>query len=74
MHSSGTGIDRENDQIEVELMELCLERGISYLGICRGSQMQKVASGGTLYQDFGIQLSKACPQNLCSATHIDYSN
>ncbi|KAF3438274.1 hypothetical protein FNV43_RR21035 [Rhamnella rubrinervis] len=74
MHSSDTAIDEEKDLIELELAKLCLEKGIPYLGICRGSHMLNVASGGTLYQDLGTQLSNTYPRNPRSVTHIDYSN
>lgn len=74
MHSSDTAIDEEKDLIELELVKLCLEKSIPYLGICRGSQMLNVASGGTLYQDLRTQLSETCPRNLRNVTHLDYNN
>ncbi|KAH7528157.1 hypothetical protein FEM48_Zijuj05G0042000 [Ziziphus jujuba var. spinosa] len=73
LHSSYTAIDREKDLIEFKLVKLCLEREIPYLGICRGSQMLNIVSGGTLYQDIGIELSKTCPQNH-NVVHMDYGN
>ncbi|KAH7847701.1 hypothetical protein Vadar_029240 [Vaccinium darrowii] len=49
LHASDTTIDKEKDTIELRLAKLCLERNIPYMGICRGSQVLNVASGGTLY-------------------------
>lgn len=61
LHAGDTALDKEKDLIEMKLVKLCLERGIPYLGICRGSQMLNVACGGTLYQDIGTELSKKMP-------------
>lgn len=73
LHSSDTSIDREKDSIEFELVKLCLEKEIPCFGICRGSQMLNVVSGGTLYQDIGAELSKTCPQGQ-NVVHMDYGN
>lgn len=41
---------RERDDFEVALTLAALERGLPYLGICRGMQVLNVALGGTLLQ------------------------
>ncbi|KAI8534449.1 hypothetical protein RHMOL_Rhmol10G0090300 [Rhododendron molle] len=73
LHASDTAIDKEKDTIELRLAKLCLERNIPYMGICRGSQVLNVASGGTLYQDIGKQLSSKLPENQ-RVVHMDYDN
>ncbi|KAG0494000.1 hypothetical protein HPP92_004994 [Vanilla planifolia] len=66
-HVSDTAFDREKDSIEFRLAQLCLARGVPYLGICRGLQVLNVACGGTLYRDVGKELRH-------SVKHIDYDN
>lgn len=44
-------IDRERDQVELELVRCFMEAGKPILGICRGHQVVNVALGGTLKQD-----------------------
>lgn len=39
------------DQQDMKLYEICLEKGIPMLGICRGAQFLSVMNGGKLYQD-----------------------
>jgi putative glutamine amidotransferase len=43
----------ERDAFEIALTRAALERGMPYLGICRGMQIMNVALGGTLVQDLG---------------------
>ncbi|XP_011021287.1 PREDICTED: uncharacterized protein LOC105123408 [Populus euphratica] len=73
IHASDTAIDREKDSIELRLAKLCLERNIPYLGICRGSQVLNVASGGTLYQDIEKEVSKKIRESQ-RVKHMDYDN
>lgn len=47
--------DPIRDRYEAALLELCMQRDIPVLGICRGMQVINVALGGTLYQDIGTQ-------------------
>ena len=42
---------RERDDFEIELTRAAVERGLPYLGICRGMQLLNVALGGTLVQE-----------------------
>jgi gamma-glutamyl-gamma-aminobutyrate hydrolase PuuD len=43
--------DPEKDEIELRLLRYALEKHVPVLGICRGSQLLNVISGGTLYGD-----------------------
>ena len=45
------------DGMESRLFQLCLERDVPVLGICRGIQLMNVLLGGTLYQDLPSQHS-----------------
>jgi putative glutamine amidotransferase len=40
----------ERDEFELALTRAALERGVPFLGICRGMQLLNVALGGTLHQ------------------------
>jgi gamma-glutamyl-gamma-aminobutyrate hydrolase PuuD/protein-arginine kinase activator protein McsA len=66
-HAEDTTYDTAKDSIEFELARRCLQRGIPYLGICRGSQVMNVACGGTLYADIEAELGD-------TVKHIDYNN
>lgn len=43
--------DRARDAIALPLVRACVERGLPFLGICRGFQEVSVAMGGTLYPE-----------------------
>ena len=43
-----TLLDPEQDEFEIELTRLALERGVPLLGTCRGHELLNVALGGTL--------------------------
>jgi gamma-glutamyl-gamma-aminobutyrate hydrolase PuuD len=55
------------DEIELRLLRHALQRELPILGICRGSQLLNVVSGGTLYGD--VQREKGSQR-----AHIDYEN
>lgn len=48
-------LDCERDAFELKLYRKAVEKDIPILGICRGSQIMNVASGGKLYQDVYTQ-------------------
>ena len=43
------------DELEFNLMDICYQKDIPTLGICRGLQIMNVYLGGTLYQDLKKQ-------------------
>lgn len=52
LFSSGSpGIDNARDELEFELIERAMRKGIPILGICRGAQLMNIHLGGTLHQD-----------------------
>ena len=55
------------DELEIRLLRAALRRKIPILGICRGSQLLNVVSGGTLYGD--VQKEKKS-----RLKHIDYAH
>ncbi|KAK7269803.1 hypothetical protein RIF29_22545 [Crotalaria pallida] len=74
LHPGDSAIDKEKDSIELSLAKLCLERNIPFLGICRGSQILNVSSGGTLYQDIEKELFGKCNEFHHGVAHINYEN
>jgi putative glutamine amidotransferase len=42
-------IDPDRDRLEIELVRALIEKGVPFLGICRGCQVINVALGGSLY-------------------------
>uniref|UniRef100_A0ACD5VDY4 Uncharacterized protein n=1 Tax=Avena sativa TaxID=4498 RepID=A0ACD5VDY4_AVESA len=73
LHPSDAAVDHEKDSIELLLARRCLERGIPYLGICRGSQVLNVACGGSLYQDVDQELPSHAAADT-SVVHMDYGD
>ena len=49
-HEATTGVARERDEFELELMRAALDRDLPVLAICRGSQVLNVARGGEIEQ------------------------
>lgn len=64
-HAETTGVFRERDEFELELMRAALERDVPMLAICRGSQVLNVALGGDLEQHVpdrvGTQIHREVP-------------
>jgi len=50
-------VNPQRDILEIALTQAAVERGLPFLGICRGIQVVNVALGGDLYTDIGIQTS-----------------
>ena len=48
-------IVEERDELELNLVEIVMEKGIPILGICRGIQTINIALGGDIYQDIKTQ-------------------
>lgn len=48
-------MDGDRDDLEIGLVKLAIEKGLPFLGICRGIQVINVALGGTLYEDIATQ-------------------
>jgi putative glutamine amidotransferase len=54
-HPCVSDVDTDRDRIEILLSLQVIQRGIPFLGICRGIQVINVALGGTLYSDIADQ-------------------
>jgi putative glutamine amidotransferase len=54
-HPKVGSVDDDRDELEINLVQLAVEAGLPFLGICRGIQVINVALGGTLYQDIATQ-------------------
>jgi putative glutamine amidotransferase len=52
---SSLGIDDTRDSLELNLVQLAVQKDIPFLGICRGLQLINVAFGGSLYGDLNRQ-------------------
>jgi putative glutamine amidotransferase len=52
-------LDKDRDQMEVQLVRWAFEDDLPVFGICRGIQILNVAMGGTLYQDIESQVGGA---------------
>lgn len=59
-HPRVYGIEPERDRSEIFLVRQAVEKGVPFLGICRGVQVINVALGGTLFTDLTDQLPGAC--------------
>jgi putative glutamine amidotransferase len=64
-HPATSGVIRERDDFELELMKAALERDLPMLAICRGSQVLNIALGGDLEQHVpdrvGTELHREVP-------------
>ncbi|MBW8012007.1 MAG: gamma-glutamyl-gamma-aminobutyrate hydrolase family protein [Chloroflexi bacterium] len=58
-HPEVTGVDKERDNMELQLVHDVLETQMLFLAICRGIQVLNVAMGGTLYTHIADQLPGA---------------
>lgn len=60
------------DALEVRMLEICLEKGIPVLGICRGCQIINVALGGTLVQDIPLRFGRSHRMPKGAASPFDH--
>jgi len=51
-------INDNRDELELDLLDRALKKGIPVLGICRGAQLLNIYFGGTLYNDIGAFYSE----------------
>ncbi len=63
-HSAIAGVDPERDEFELALAEEVLQNLIPSLGICRGSQLLNVATGGKLIEDVPDELGDSILHRL----------
>jgi putative glutamine amidotransferase len=54
-------VDERRDDLELQALHFCRERGLPVLGICRGFQFINVALGGSLLQDVPTEHPGALP-------------
>jgi len=71
-HPSVHGVDKERDAFEISLLEMTVQSGKPFLGICRGFQLVNVGLGGTLYTDIKDQMPNAIRHKYSSRTHRAY--
>jgi putative glutamine amidotransferase len=54
------------DEVEVQLLQWCLEDGKPVLALCRGMQLVNVVCGGTLYQDIPSDLPESADHEIAT--------
>jgi len=63
-HSTIAGVDPERDKFELALAEKVLQNSTPTLGICRGSQLLNVATGGKLIEDVPDEIGDSIPHRV----------
>ena len=71
-HPRVDGVDPDRDRIEILLVGHVVQRGIPFLGICRGIQVINVALGGTLFSDVADQHGSAIRHDCYPDIPRDY--
>lgn len=71
-HPSLGSINRDRDELEIELVRRAVAQGIPFLGICRGLQVINVALGGSLYEDLSDQHPGALKHNYTTGYARNY--
>lgn len=71
-HPEVNFIDRDRDRIEIQLVQQVVDRGLPFLGICRGIQIINIALGGTLYTHIPDQLVGAVNHPYIEGKPRDY--
>ena len=60
-HSTIAGVDPQRDEFELALAKEVLQHSTPTLGICRGSQLLNVATGGKLTEDIPDEIADSIP-------------
>ena len=75
-HSRYEPYDIQRDTLALSLIEICVERGVPLLGICRGFQEMNVAYGGSLHpeiRELPGRLNHRMPRLQTGEIHPDAS-
>lgn len=56
--TASAGIDYKRDELEFDMLEQALDKGLPVLGICRGAQLVNIHLGGTLHNDISNYYSE----------------
>ena len=73
-HPSYEPYDRRRDALALELVRVCVERGVPLLGLCRGFQEMNVAFGGSLHpeiRDLPGRMNHRMPRLATGEIHPD---
>jgi len=65
-------IDKERDDLEIELLKFAVNKSIPFLGVCRGLQVMNVALGGTLFTHVHDQLPSSLRHDFFPDHPRDY--
>jgi putative glutamine amidotransferase len=71
-HPEVYGVDDLRDEMEINLVQAAVRRGLPFLAICRGIQVVNVALGGTLYTHISDQLPGALHHEYQDSRSRDY--
>src|ERR1041385_1444545 len=73
-HARYEPYDQQRDALSLALIEVCVERGVPLLGICRGLQEMNVAFGGSLHpevRDLPGRMNHRAPRAEDGSLHRD---
>jgi putative glutamine amidotransferase len=71
-HPAVDYVDLDRDRVELHLVRRTVQKGIPFLGICRGIQVINVALGGTLYTHLPEQFPGAVNHPYIEGNPRDY--
>lgn len=75
-HPSYEPYDRPRDALALQLVRVCVERGVPLFGVCRGFQEMNVAFGGSLHpeiRDLPGRLNHRMPRLPTGEIHPDHA-
>jgi putative glutamine amidotransferase len=75
-HPSYEPYDRPRDALALELVRVCVERGVPLFGVCRGFQEMNVAFGGSLHpeiRELPGRLNHRMPRLATGEIHPDHA-